>query len=61
MAGPKLDPTQHNKAVTLSVRLTRADYERVKQLAQHAERPITSEVRRLIRAALAQRRGRDAA
>ena len=57
MARPKLDPARQNKTQTLSVRLTRADYERVKQLAQSADHPITSQVRKMIRVAL----GRHAA
>lgn len=49
----RLDPTQ--KTETLSVRVTRADFEKIKQIADDEDRPITSEARRLILAGLAQR------
>ena len=50
MARPRVDPSQ--KTETLSVRLSRVDFERVRDLARQQDRPITTQARRLIREAL---------
>ena len=52
MARSRIDPTSPIKTEVLSVRLARADYERVRQLARDADRPTTSQCRVLIKTAL---------
>jgi hypothetical protein len=47
---PKLDP--QNPTEVLSVRLSRPDYERVRELARREDRPVTTQCRRLIKEAL---------
>jgi hypothetical protein len=47
---PKLDP--ENPTEVLSVRLSRRDYERVRELARREDRPVTAQARRLIKEAL---------
>ena len=48
---PHVDPA--TKTETLSVRLSRGDFEKVRALARREDRPITTQCRVIIRGALA--------
>ena len=50
---PRVDPA--TKTETLSVRLARADFERLREIARREDRPLTTQCRVIIREALAQR------